>query len=87
MSGRQHRALTFMETGLWLRAQYFARPGEDWQAATSREVNTVRNAVGILRRHHPGQNRHPGPGRGEIAGLRLHQWLEQPGRSAKRATG
>jgi methylglutamate dehydrogenase subunit C len=37
----------FVETGLWLRAQYFPRPGEDWRAASQREVNTVRNAVGI----------------------------------------
>ncbi len=38
---------TFIETGLWLRAQYFPRPGEDWQEATRREVHAVRNAVGI----------------------------------------
>ncbi len=38
---------TFIETGAWLRAQYFAQPDEDWLAATSREVNTVRNAVGF----------------------------------------
>jgi sarcosine oxidase subunit alpha len=37
----------FVETGLWLRAQYFPKPGEDWQAATSREVTAVRHAVGI----------------------------------------
>lgn len=37
----------FVETGLWLRAQYYPRPGEDWLAAAQREVNTVRNQVGI----------------------------------------
>jgi sarcosine oxidase subunit alpha len=37
----------FVETGLWLRAQYYPKPGEDWLAATSREVNAVRNGVGI----------------------------------------
>ncbi|WP_234729682.1 2Fe-2S iron-sulfur cluster-binding protein [Acidocella facilis] len=37
----------FVETGLWLRAQYFPKPGEDWLAAAQREVNAVRNAVGI----------------------------------------
>jgi sarcosine oxidase subunit alpha len=37
----------FIETGMWLRAQYYARPGEDWLAAAQREVTTVRNAVGI----------------------------------------
>jgi sarcosine oxidase subunit alpha len=37
----------FVETGMWLRAQYYPRPGEDWYAAASREVTAVRNAVGI----------------------------------------
>jgi sarcosine oxidase subunit alpha len=37
----------FIETGLWLRAQYFPKPGEDWLAATSREVTAVRTGVGI----------------------------------------
>jgi sarcosine oxidase subunit alpha len=37
----------FVETGLWLRAQYFPKPGEDWLAATSREVSAVRAGVGI----------------------------------------
>jgi sarcosine oxidase subunit alpha len=38
----------FVETGPWLRAQYFPRAGEkDWLATVSREVNTVRNAVGF----------------------------------------
>ncbi|MBN9526783.1 MAG: (2Fe-2S)-binding protein [Alphaproteobacteria bacterium] len=38
----------FVETGLWLRAQYFLRPGEsDWLTATNREVRAVREAVGL----------------------------------------
>jgi len=37
----------FVETGLWLRAQYFPQPGEDWLAAATREVNAVRNSVGF----------------------------------------
>jgi sarcosine oxidase subunit alpha len=37
-----------VETGLWLRPSYFPRPGEtDWLQTVTREVNTVRNAVGI----------------------------------------
>jgi sarcosine oxidase subunit alpha len=43
----QSQGATFIETGPWLRAQFYARPGEDWFAAASREVNTVRNGVGI----------------------------------------
>ena len=37
----------FTEAGLWRRAQYYPRPGEDWLAAAQREVNTVRQAVGL----------------------------------------
>jgi len=38
----------FTEAGLWLRAHYFRQPGEnDWRQSVSREVRTVRSAVGI----------------------------------------
>ena len=38
----------FIETGAWLRAQYFPRPGEkDWLEAVTREVATTRSAVGL----------------------------------------
>jgi sarcosine oxidase subunit alpha len=38
----------FVETGLWLRAQYFPQPGEtDWLTTVRREVETVRSAVGF----------------------------------------
>ena len=38
----------FVEAGAWLRAQYFPQPGEtDWLQTVSREVRTVRTAVGV----------------------------------------
>ncbi len=38
----------FAEAGLWLRAQYYRRPGEaSWQESVAREARTVRTAVGI----------------------------------------
>jgi sarcosine oxidase subunit alpha len=37
----------FVETGLWLRAQYFPQAGEDWLAATQREVRAVRTSAGF----------------------------------------
>jgi methylglutamate dehydrogenase subunit C len=38
----------FVETGLWLRAQYFPRTGErDWLETVNREVWTVRSTVGF----------------------------------------
>lgn len=39
----------FVETGLWLRAQYFPRPGEnDWLETVTREVTSVRTSVGLI---------------------------------------
>ncbi len=43
----QAQGAVAVESGLWLRAQYYPRAGEGWLAAATREVNTVRNAVGI----------------------------------------
>lgn len=38
----------FTETGLWLRAQWYPRPGEtDWRATVAREVTATRSAVGV----------------------------------------
>jgi sarcosine oxidase subunit alpha len=43
----EHSA-TFVESGPWLRAQWFAAPGEgDWLATVSREVKAVRAGVGV----------------------------------------
>ncbi|WP_018389640.1 sarcosine oxidase subunit alpha family protein [Ancylobacter sp. FA202] len=39
----------FIETGAWLRAQYFPRTGEkDWLETVSREVTAVRASVGLI---------------------------------------
>ncbi len=39
---------TFVESGAWLRAQWFAADGEsDWRVTVSREVNAVRTRVGV----------------------------------------
>ena len=39
---------TFVETGLWLRAQYFPRTGEHhWLETVNREVTSVRSGVGF----------------------------------------
>lgn len=39
---------TFVETGMWLRAQWFARPGEmGWRDSVDREVQMTRASVGI----------------------------------------
>jgi sarcosine oxidase subunit alpha len=44
----QGRGATFMESGEWQRAQWFAAPGEtDWLAIVTREVRAVRSNVGV----------------------------------------
>jgi methylglutamate dehydrogenase subunit C len=44
----QEQNAVFVETGPWLRAQYFPRPGEaSWFDTVRREVQTVRSAVGF----------------------------------------
>jgi sarcosine oxidase subunit alpha len=38
----------FVESGQWLRAQWYAKPGEgDWLASVSREVDATRSRVGV----------------------------------------
>jgi sarcosine oxidase subunit alpha len=44
----QERGAAFIESGQWLRAQWFAAPGEsDWLTTVSREVKAVRGSVGV----------------------------------------
>jgi sarcosine oxidase subunit alpha len=44
----RERGATFVETGPWLRAQWFAAAGEsDWLQIVSREVRSVRSGVGV----------------------------------------
>ena len=39
---------TFVEAGLWLRAQWFAQEGEtDWRGSVDRETRAVRRSVGV----------------------------------------
>jgi methylglutamate dehydrogenase subunit C len=44
----KEQGAVFVETGLWLRPSYFPQRGEkDWLETVTREVQTVRSAVGI----------------------------------------
>ena len=44
----ENNGATFVETGNWLRAQWFARPGENgWRDSVDREVEMTRTSVGI----------------------------------------
>jgi sarcosine oxidase, subunit alpha len=44
----QQRGAVFEDVGLWKRARYFPRAGEDMQAAVNRECKTVRSAAGVF---------------------------------------
>ena len=47
-SWAEERGAVFVETGQWLRAQWFPLPGEThWRESVDREVNAVRNGVGV----------------------------------------
>jgi heterotetrameric sarcosine oxidase alpha subunit len=44
----ERRGAVFVEAGQWLRAQWFAAPGEtDWLTSVTREVSAVRSGVGV----------------------------------------
>jgi methylglutamate dehydrogenase subunit C len=44
----KEQGAVFVEAGMWLRAQYFPKPGEnDWLTTVKREVMAVRNGVGV----------------------------------------
>jgi sarcosine oxidase subunit alpha len=44
----QEQGATFVESGDWLRAQWFAKPSEtDWLETVTREVRAVRSCVGV----------------------------------------
>jgi sarcosine oxidase, subunit alpha len=42
------RGAVFEDVGLWKRARYFPRPGEDMHAAVARECRAVRSACGLF---------------------------------------
>ena len=44
----ERHGATFVETGMWLRAQWFTQDGETtWRESVDREVTTTRSSVGI----------------------------------------
>ncbi len=51
----------FVEVGMWLRAQWFPKPGEThWRQSVDREVLATRASAGICDDDHAWQDRHPG---------------------------
>ena len=88
ISGRSEQGTVFVETGAWLRAQYFPRSGEkDWLETVSREVRTVRSAVGFCDVSTLGKIEVHGAGCRRLPRSSLHQHVLEPARSAARAMG
>jgi heterotetrameric sarcosine oxidase alpha subunit len=66
----------FIETGPWLRAQYFPQPGEtDWLETVNREVRAVRSGVGVCDVSTLGKIDVQGPDAGEfLERLYINAW-------------
>ncbi len=77
----EHGAV-FEDVGLWKRARYFPRPGEDMHAAVSRECRTVRASVGLLDASTLGKIEVVGPDAAEfLERMYVNPWKNlQPGR-------
>ena len=43
----EQQGVSFVESGAWMRAAWFPRPGEGWLQACDREVATTRHAAGV----------------------------------------
>ena len=75
----------FENVGLWERARFFPRAGEDMHAAVARECRAVREQRRHLRRLHPRQDRGRRSRRRRIHEPALHQCLDSsssPGAAA-----
>ena len=48
IAGPRSKGAVFVETGMWLRAQWFPKPGEThWRESVDREVAATRKSVGV----------------------------------------
>jgi len=72
----------FEDVGLWKRARYFPRPGEDMHAAVARECKAVRTAAGIFDASTLGKIEVVGPDAAEFMNrLYTNAWTKlEPGR-------
>ena len=76
----------FEDVGLWKRARYFPRDGEDMHAAVARECMAVRASAGHPRRLHARQDRGRRPGCGRVPEPHLYGRLHQARRRGAAAT-
>jgi len=75
-TGPTGQGASFVEAGQWLRAQWFARPGEtDWLQSVVREVIAARTTVGICDCLDAGQDRIERSRRRRLSRSHLCQYL------------
>ena len=80
-TGRRQNGAVFEDVGLWKRARYFPRAGEDMHAAVARECRTVRSAVGIFDASTLGKIEVVGPDAAEFLNrLYINAWQDARGR-------
>lgn len=74
----EEQGAVFTANGLWMRAQWFPRSGEqDWLETVSREVRTVREAVGFCDVTTLGKIDIQGPGAAEFLNrIYVNAWLK-----------
>ncbi|MEE9587558.1 MAG: sarcosine oxidase subunit alpha family protein [Hyphomicrobiaceae bacterium] len=74
----EDRGATFIETGLWLRAQFYPEAGDsDWLDAARREVEATRSSVGICDVSTLGKIDIQGPDAAELLNrLYINGWLK-----------
>ena len=77
------KGAVFENVGLWKRARYFPRPGEDMHAAVARECRAVRSACGIFDALDLGENRGRRGGCGRVHESALRQQLVGAWRRAR----
>jgi sarcosine oxidase subunit alpha len=76
----------WIDAGLWMRARYYPKPGEDLLAASLREARAVRERVGLVDVSTLGKIEVQGPDAAELLG-RPTATTSSACPSAKRATG
>jgi sarcosine oxidase subunit alpha len=78
----QAKGAMFEDVGLWKRARFFPRPGEDMHRAVARECRTVREAAGLFDASTLGKIEVVGPDAAEFLNrLYVNPWTKlEPGR-------
>ena len=72
----------FEDVGLWQRARYFPRAGEDMHAAVARECCATRTNCGLFDAIHPRQDRGRGQGGGHVHEPPVRECVDEPRRRA-----